>query len=945
MPPKTRHKSGGIDPALVFPSLPRFSPPSQLPTLKSVLGVLQSLTSGGSAQTTHAKAVREVSKLIFAKWYHDTVFCLSVNAIAKRLTKVWMEFRESRKRYGEGKQSGKAIEDLKQMVENADKLFDIGCSSPAQIAKCKEEWGVTMTDPDHQYYQDQKTDRKMMCDKQVDPVWYCAMMRRERLKARQEEYRKQREEQFQYRDLEEITGILEEELGVGSLSPEKSQSETPEKSKKDQPEPEQQQIQSKKRKLFVEQDDTADANDFASDMAHVRTSERNVSDRFYLTVAALSGHGMSVMECHHAVVEVANGMFGRSWKLADPDSDTFDSDTLPDTRNTRAMLQKIEAETLANIVTKISDAKADGRMITASIDSTTKKNVGKFTAQGLHIGQNCPLPLPLLGISSESTEEVALQVDMAMELLAICSGVTAKEVYAKVDCHMTDSVGHNKGIALELQALYDLDNPAGQLFCGSHTTLGFSSVLNKKISQIETDMKVDQIISKFMVGMELDSKNGSLSGQALDMCLKLVAPEYGHKSWNYNSMFINFLEQKKVVKTLFSYKDQRFGCLSRASGVLLFNLPHLEQFLATNPQISNRLACLVRELLELPYLKVVWTVFAAVGIHIIEPFYSKTIDKQSTHSSLKEFYKILHTDLGKQYDDRFFALQEPVMESENTELFQGVAASYGEAVVQAVRDTAEENMKECVTLLNLCLPEMRTVLARQRRDYGISDEFEPEFPVFDQAANVDDTPVNNIAMERVCGKVDQRLQKLGQLEAVSRSIILSKSAELRDGKESNFRGFKAEVEKKKQLELEWKEKTKEKFAKGASEKQIVAQAKERKRLDILDSLKEQGGPFTDADQVKDYMDKVDITDKIKQVRMKKEIQFARESSTTLPSIDPIFKIQVTLPTGKRRDKTFQEFGESLMTFLGKKGESTLMDYNIFVSSLNKFSGNNDRNNN
>ena len=225
------------------------------------------------------------------------------------------------------------------------------------------------------------------------------------------------------------------------------------------------------------------------------------------------------------------------------------------------------------------------------------------------------------------------------------------------------------------------------------------------------------------------------------------------------------------------------------------------------------------------------------------------------------------------------------------------------------------------------------------------DEFEPEYPVFDQAPNIDDTPVNNIAMERTCGMVDQRLQKLGQLEAVSRSIILSRSSELRDGNVSEFRGFKAVVEKKKQLELQWKEKTKEKFAAGASEKQVVAQVKERKRLDILDSLKEQGGPFTDADQVQEYIDKVDITDKIKQVRMKKEIQFARESSTTLPSVDPLFKIQVTLPTGKRRDKTYQEFGEALMTFLGKKTDTNYMDYNIFVSSLNKFSGEIDNNNN
>ena len=41
--------------------------------------------------------------------------------------------------------------------------------------------------------------------------------------------------------------------------------------------------------------------------------------------------------------------------------------------------------------------------------------------------------------------------------------------------------------------------------------------------------------------------------------------------------------------------------------------------------------------------------------------------------------------------------------------------------------------------------------------------------------------------------------------------------------------------------MEWKEKIKEKMAKGADIRQIVAQTKERKRLDILDELKDLGG--------------------------------------------------------------------------------------------------------
>ena len=60
-----------------------------------------------------------------------------------------------------------------------------------------------------------------------------------------------------------------------------------------------------------------------------------------------------------------------------------------------------------------------------------------------------------------------------------------------------------------------------------------------------------------------------------------------------------------------------------------------------------------------------------------------------------------------------------------------------------------------------------------------------------------------------------------------------------------------------------------------------------------------------------------MTDKDKQKRMKKEIQFARDSSTTLPKVSPIFKIQVIGKVKKRKDKTAAEFGEALKVYWQK----------------------------
>ena len=74
-------------------------------------------------------------------------------------------------------------------------------------------------------------------------------------------------------------------------------------------------------------------------------------------------------------------------------------------------------------------------------------------------------------------------------------------------------------------------------------------------------------------------------------------------------------------------------------------------------------------------------------------------------------------------NEDFFKLEAPVLESEDTELFSGVLKSYGEPVVQAINQTALEHIEDSVTLVNVCLPNLAVVLARQRRDYGISDKF------------------------------------------------------------------------------------------------------------------------------------------------------------------------------------------------------------------------------
>ena len=511
-----------------------------------------------------------------------------------------------------------------------------------------------------------------------------------------------------------------------------------------------------------------------------------------------------------------------------------------------------------------------------------------------------------------------------------------EEVYKLVTTHMTDSVSHNKGINKILQEMYSLDEPAGQLYCGSHTRLGFSSAMDSLVKKVEEDMKISHFTSKFMVALDVSSKNSSVAGLGLDILLKLVAPEYSHKQWNYYSEFTLHLQSRDIQSPLFAYKDQRFGCLSRAAAVLLSLLGELACFLSDNPQIVNKLACLARDLLQLPYLRTIFLVFAALGIHVIEPFFAMTIKTTSTHSSLKIFYQELYDGMDTKVDCTFFDFKEPRFSAVSLELFEGVKSSYGVAVVEAVSRFKLEVGEEAARLVNLVLPEFRKTLARQRRDYGLDPEaFPAEFPVEQQCKNVDDCPVTNLEMERFCGKVDYRESKLKTLRAVSRSMILEKAKE-KKGEQSSFRSFKAETMARRELDLAWSEKMKEKFKASADVKQMNSIAMERKRLDKLEKLKKLGGPFTSSSEVEDFLSDSGEDEQAKKVRLKLELQFARDSSTTLPKNDPIFKMMITQPNKRRRDKTADEFGESLMIFLGKKTDQEMMDYSVFKSTIEKF---------
>ena len=125
--------------------------------------------------------------------------------------------------------------------------------------------------------------------------------------------------------------------------------------------------------------------------------------------------------------------------------------------------------------------------------------------------------------------------------------------------------------------------------------------------------------------------------------------------------------------------------------------------------------------------------------------------------------------------DDFMTFATPVFRGVDWDLFEGVKMSYKKEVLNVVTRMASEHKEEVMKLAEGMLPHLRTVIARQRRDYGIDEErFPSQYPVESQSANIDQTPVHNLAAERACWKIDYRLKRTHSLPPVSWQMILQR---------------------------------------------------------------------------------------------------------------------------------------------------------------------------
>ena len=651
-------------------------------------------------------------------------------------------------------------------------------------------------------------------------------------------------------------------------------------------------------------------------MRYVRQSERKVSPDFYECMQSLCGIGFSTEESMKAFVIVSNIFYKNNFKMPEKNKECFDRNTLPSRTTVLGKLQLGEVKRLDMISQKIESLQQEKeKMLTWAQDSTTRKKVGTYSVSGLHFGKELVIPLPTIPVTSETAANVADTHSAHLEILAAASGSSADKLYENVDCHMTDSVSHNKQIAHDLAEKYGREKPAGQVFCNIHTSLGISRAINSSLSEIEAEMGIENIFKSVLVEVSYDKKHGSVVAQAVHAFLALVDAEHSAKTWNKHNDFVVHLKTQNINPHFFQYRDDRFDGLAHGCALVLHLWESYFSWLRERSDINNRLACYVRSMEKVSYLQISLAVFAAFGIQLIEPFNATMFSNKTTHTYLLTFYSSLMEKLNEKITEDFFSFDENVY-GFSEHYFKGCKDKYHLDLVNRVNEVSTENINDCINLANFILPSIKkTIISQRGGEYGFSGE-NSAFPIQEQASNIDDVPHHNLQMESQCGRAASLVNKLGTLEAASRSMIFHGTEKLTSEFENKpLESFRDRLEIVKSVKLEWSERQKQLLENGLSNKQAQLLQAETFKNKLLRTVKDFGGPFTCAEEIDSFLN-TEISSDLKQKRLKAEVQYFRETCLLFDKSNVLFKI-MNVVGSSRKMKSFDELAHNLKLLFGK----------------------------
>ena len=152
----------------------------------------------------------------------------------------------------------------------------------------------------------------------------------------------------------------------------------------------------------------------------------------------------------------------------------------------------------------------------------------------------------------------------------------------------------------------------------------------------------------------------------------------------------------------------------------------------------------------------------------------------------------------------------------------------------------------------------------------------------------------------------------GNLDTVSRKLVLNRSADLITNNASSFTKYRKAAKDIQRIRVQWNAKMKELEQKGYESKEALNLKKDASKLKDLEFLKNQQipGPFTSADDVDMYINS-ELTIKDKQDRLYIEVRYAKATclSMNTKSLNQFFKLR---QKGKKLD--YEKYADCLKSY-------------------------------
>ena len=229
--------------------------------------------------------------------------------------------------------------------------------------------------------------------------------------------------------------------------------------------------------------------------------------------------------------------------------------------------------------------------MTHATDSTTRKKVGCFAPQGLHINADTYIPLPTLQLGSETTKNISDSIVTGFDVLAAASDHDAETLYSCVDLHMTDATAHNKGVAAEVADTLKREDPAGQLFCNPHTALGFDRCKKKVINSVEQKMDMTNLLNCFLLDVNINQQSDTIPLTVIHWILNLLRARPSAATMELPWRFRHHTEENGQTNSLVSHEGQSFRPTFSVMCDMFIPLGRF-QAVSGQPQLHNEQACL-----------------------------------------------------------------------------------------------------------------------------------------------------------------------------------------------------------------------------------------------------------------------------------------------------------------------------------------------------------------